>query len=317
LPLIFYAVGGNLYKTSDYGVTSTFLKTFPNNVYSICYTERGILLVSTNSDSYVYRSTDYGITWGSGVRPTTGSFYLGTLTYLGNGIILYGGVTSGSRPDLRKSSDFGLTWSAQKWTDGTWNNIYAIINIGNGIAVMLGNDYGPYRTTNWGENWGIVAEPTFAGGGARSGTSITDGTANGVVLVGSGYQQIYRSTDYGLTFTSVATINFFAVQSIIYLRDGICFACGEGYRTGRSTDWGATWDNVNYRVNSKIPKALAYPNKNSLFLVCGHNSGFSTSTDGGANWSLGADVGSILAMDTVSEEGSGSSIGSVNSMEVG
>lgn len=64
---------------------------------------------------------------------------------------------------------------------------------------------------------------------------------NGIVVLGTTNGHIWRSTDFGLTFTDLGAISAFDIRNIKYLGHGYVIASDSGGFVQRSTDFGATW----------------------------------------------------------------------------
>ena len=90
---------------------------------------------------------------------------------------------------------------------------------------------------------------------------------NGIVLSGAGVNtndgDIYRSTDFGVTWTQIEMgSGLETIISLVYCGNGIVLA-GSGFGTGdgdiyRSTDFGVTWTQIEMGAELEIISSLVY-----------------------------------------------------------
>lgn len=117
-------------------------------------------------------------------------------------------------------------------------------------------------------------------------TSILRGLSylgNGIVIAGGSNGHIYRSTDYGKTWSDLGLIDINGIFSTVYLGDGRALVCNSG-TIYISTDFGLTWPS-----SSTTPGdtgdifAVAYLG-NNIVLVGTTNGNIFRSTDAGATF---------------------------------
>ena len=209
------------WKTTNYGENwknlgriSTNSRRSPFSLsYALEVTKEGTILLTdtTSSGGHIFRSTDKGESWTNIGVVSTDSLY--RLEEIGDGIIV-----NGWNGHIYKSIDDGLTWSDKGRLTSSY--LYATEYLGNGI-VLQGSDSGHiFRSTDNGESWedlGKVGD--FADDFVNLG--------NGVVIYTTykGSKEMYRSADYGLTWTSIGTVQTGAsgdwFDHAIYVNDGV------------------------------------------------------------------------------------------------
>lgn len=250
-------------------------------IHSILYCGNGIAFFGIgNSAGYVYKSSDYGVSWDFSYAPAAQERIL-SLEHCGGGIII-----AGTAPDglICRSSNYGVSWSVASDTSAGF--LYDLKYCGNGVVLAANGDGNVYKSSDYGATWntsivvdagqvilsleycgnGVVLAGTGTGGkiykSSDSGdswgiASDTDHSyintisycGNGVVIAGSGYAangRIYRSVDYGDNWNiayELAAAPFF--NSTLYCGNGVVIA-GSGGNAGegelyRSVDYGLTW----------------------------------------------------------------------------
>lgn len=245
---------GNVYRSTDAGGSWTLVNDWGggvyrghDNVYSLEYLGNGICLHGggyNEGDGSVWRSADYGQTWtdlrgsnSSGTANTgnvawdnssifdagypyfssTDSWWVGQLKYVGNGVVLASrrSTSSGSVPDLIRSTDYGINWSIVNTT--FLNNGQLVTeDLGNGRVVGVTSAEGStssdnanvYISTDYGATWNTTPKFTVNRNRAYGLTHLGDGhvvfgTAhyNGSAYV-TDAGEIYESLDYGETWNS-------------------------------------------------------------------------------------------------------------------
>ncbi len=161
-----------------------------------------------------------------------------------------------------------------------------------GIATHPSESVGVYRDSamfpqDMGKNWsagtvvGIFVDAfTYAG--------------NGVVLAGDDADgSIYRSTNYGLTWSAGIPTGGIAVRSLIYVGNGVVLAGDEknGGSIYRSTDYGLTWD-AGTVVNGFV---ISFTYVGNGVVLAGTSTGYVyRSTDYGLTWDAGTSIGGSI-----------------------
>ena len=167
------------------------------------------------------------------------------------------------------NEDFGKVWS--KVEIGGISFISAIVYCGNGIVIASsGNNMNIYRSTDYGQTFIAVLVTTAStpGGGTYDAIQSLEYAGNGVLFAGSGNTsstadgQVFRSTDYGLTwsvpdFGNLSGISPFVnqIKSIAYCGNDIVLA-GAGYINDsyifKSSDLGVRWTGGNSLLGSSV-----------------------------------------------------------------
>ena len=249
-----HAHDGNVYRSTDAGGSWTLVNNWGggvyqghDNVYSIEYLGNGVCLHGggyNEGDGSVWRSADYGQTWtdlrgsnssgtantgnvawnnssifdaGSPYYSSTDSWWVLHLKYVGNGVVLANrrSTSSGSVPDLIRSTDYGINWSIVNTT--FMNNGQLLTeNLGNGRVVGVTNAEGStntdnanvYISTDYGATWNTTPKFTVNRNRAYGLTHLGDGRVvfgafhyNGSAYV-TDAGEIYESLDYGETWNS-------------------------------------------------------------------------------------------------------------------
>ncbi len=100
----------DLWKSDDDGLTWTFVVDFGQvRTYSLCDCGGGVVLAGTGVNEYIYRSTDYGSSWGAAIDASTSTAYVATLFKIpGTDIVLAG---CGSPATIARSINNGVSFS--------------------------------------------------------------------------------------------------------------------------------------------------------------------------------------------------------------
>ena len=175
------------------------------------------------------------------------------------------------------------------WNDlgTTGSSLASACHVGNGI-VLLGDETGHiYRSSDYGASWSDLGDQ----GGA---VYAIEYIGNGVVVAGAG-THILRSTDYGATWTDLGVITAGNVYSLAYLTNGIAICTGNTKHVYRSTDYGASWSDLGEVSSSSFVQASVHLG-NGIALIGDGDGHVFRSTDYGASWTdLGATAGHIYA----------------------
>ena len=176
---------------------------------------------------------DVGKKWEDLGVITVGTIY--TITYCGNGIVLFGDV-DGADGHVFRSTDYGATWSNLGVIAA---GIYAMTYCGNGIALLGDDDGHVYRSTDYGATWSDLEA-------IASGILVMIYCGNGIVLLGDEDGHVFRSTDYGATWSNLGVITFddAVIYSMTYCGNGIVLLGDEKGHVFRSTDYGVTWSDL-------------------------------------------------------------------------
>ena len=232
-----YAVGGDVYRSSDEGQNWIPIFIKPQNSYgaiSIGIFSDSALFIGTSYDG-LYKSTDNGNTW---LKINTA---MGNVTKFA--INNSGDIFAASTNGIYKSTDNGDNW--QQVSSFLSSNIVFDKNNGKLYATFLISDYSTtvYESADKGETWS-PANNGLVSGSASITLAISP---QGYIFAGTMYNGVFRSTDGG---NSWRPINFGLASNHEWIRDfafksqNQIFAVGYG-NVYFSKDNGDTWGVVN------------------------------------------------------------------------
>ena len=237
--------GGQIYTSTDSGVTWTALPSSPSAVWqSITSSADGTKLAAAVLGGPIYTSIDSGATW----TPRDSSRSWRSVTSSADGTKLAAVESNGGdRSDgdhIYTSSDSGATWTA-RGQSGLWTSITSSSDGAKLAAVTYTSSIRGqiYTSTDSGTTWATSSAPEF---GWVSIASSADGSKLVAIGYSSSSAQIYTSTDSGATWivSSAPMANY---QSVTSSADGTKLAAtvsdGPGYNGPIyiSSDSGATW----------------------------------------------------------------------------
>lgn len=230
-------------RSTDYGKTWTNVGFSPTGFGCVSpntYVGNGIVLAG-DANGNILRSTDFGLTW-AGIVVSAGNSF-DSVTYLGNGISLAGD----SAGNIFTSTDFGITWISIAGNPIATQAIDNITYIENGIVIATDIGGVPshiLRSTNFGSTWTTVQTLP-----ASNGASANAYLGNGIIIVGDGNGNTWRSIDFGITWVNLGRAggtNTFC-RAASYLGDGIILIDGFVGASGhvfRSNNYGLTWTDL-------------------------------------------------------------------------
>lgn len=259
---------GSIYRSGDLGLTwqgtTAVFATGVDDIAGMLAPRPGVFFAGcsmSGSGSAVFRSTDSGATWLRVMQAATSESTEGMSLCAGwDGTLLAGSynATSGYAR-IWRSLDNGDTWTIVSSTETTKTTIRQIAHVYRNvyIAGVYGatpNESKVFRSSDAGATWAAVQ--TIASTDIYAVLAL----GNGVVLLGthpSGL--IYRSTDIGATFTTVANLSGGAAgQSQVYglarLGKSVLAFVNQGTASNVavyvSDDEGATWTQVASNLTS-------------------------------------------------------------------
>jgi photosystem II stability/assembly factor-like uncharacterized protein len=289
-----------IYISSDNGMTWT-PSTLKGQIGAVAASD-SVIYAGVYADR-IYRSTDDGTSWtasSNGLPPSTD---VKAFAFVPNG---NGGssVVALSQPsEIFLSTDNGDYWYSIKnnlWAGLFWSLTAAQLN-SDTSAIFVGTMSGVFRSTNAGFTWDVI----------NKGLSACIVTALGVsktsIFAGTVGNGIFRSSDQGFTWIpvnngldsvfieSIQTYGGLTVNSIASF--GNTLLAGTLAGIFRSTDEGATWNDVNndwtrQQIWSFTKSDSAIFAGGSVFLVF-------RSTDDGITWNHGDtsfSSGSVMAL---------------------
>lgn len=292
-----------VFRSSDGGGTFSRLNTGLGDLsvnqvgVSASLMTDGVMFAATNTG--VFKTSDSGLTWSS----ASSGLPSGVIT----GVALSPSYTTDSMAYVSTASEgvYRTTDGGSNWLRPGFSGMTDMKTIG--IAVSLGNADEVFtwtvdtvfRSTTSAKSWEERVSGIASAGKmtelALSPAYGSDGTA----FVGTLADGVYRTTDSGGTWTSVALNASGAIQGLAlspnFGRDSTLFTATATGGVFRSTDSGATWVAVNTGLTGSNFDQLAVSNDYSTdrTLFTGSVTGvLYKSTDAGAGWSS---VGSGIA----------------------
>jgi hypothetical protein len=218
---------------------------------------------------YIFRSANYGSTW---TTPTTDPCYC--ISVSGSGMYQTAGSINGG---LWFSTDYGTSFTVRQWVGGRnlfWNSV-SISQTGKYQSAVTGNSLGIeesgasnisepdvyfmqiWTSSDFGANWTNVPntiDTTLTTGGAKKywrsiSVSLTGKYQSACIRGGGAAGQIWRSANYGVTFTAVPGTLVNGWNAISLSGSGqiqSAVIAGKTYTSGsgsiwRSMDFGVTW----------------------------------------------------------------------------
>lgn len=258
---------GGLYRSSDNGVTWTYVGLAQSTVRTITRHPDGRLLAGLQRGLMI--SSDDGATWRNTQAPQHG---------FGLAVTSAGHIFIGGWDGLHKSTDDGATWDPvdMKINSPRIQELF-ISNAGTLFAgLYLG---GLWRSSDNGLSW-VSANSAF-----DNATVEVIVQRGNVLYAASDRTVVYSSTDDGLTWAATSSGQEPArVLSLVFVDDQTLIAGNEFGFIYRSTDGGASWsivfsDPVNANIYSLVRTG-------SGTLLAGTNwDGIYRSTDNGVTWS--------------------------------
>ena len=258
--------GGNLYSSNDYGihwnkVDSWSYKTSIGSIKLL----KNIIYMGTNSG--IFRSTNNGISWeylGNGLP-----YHLVTALVVytdsdGNESLLAGTYSGG----IFRSTDQGDTWCA---IDNAYGSVDVHALIVSGYYIYAAGSAGVFYSTNNGDNWhqhdSGLKSPVYSLAANDS-----------VVFAGGDKGSVYRSIDYGASWSQVHIDSTWNNHTNGLAISGKYVYAGREYGLCRSTDSGTNWSDVN---SNDIISVSCMDSKVFAGKV---NGGIIVSDDNGVSW---------------------------------
>jgi photosystem II stability/assembly factor-like uncharacterized protein len=268
---------GKLYRSVDYGNTWTDSGTVSTGTLNCgTYLGNGIILIGDNV-GHIFRSIDFGVSW-TDQGDLTGAVAIITISYLGNGIVIFGanrhifrhinygdtaisvwtdlGVITASNimnnssvylengialiataVRIWRSIDYGATWVDAVGLTVPFPNKF--VYCGNGIVIYVATSAIDQinRSTDYGLTWNTVYNPVI---GLLSALYL----GNGIVTTHGSNGHVYRSIDFGISFTDLGDITGTATglsRAATYLDNGIAIIADTSGEFWRS--------DISYKIN--------------------------------------------------------------------
>jgi PKD repeat protein/photosystem II stability/assembly factor-like uncharacterized protein len=257
------SASGGVYISTDGGknwaVTGTD-KLADMSCASLCvdYTDDKIIYLGSGDANYygtsfgIWKSIDAGATWKLSNSGIGNRMALDILMNPSNNQTLIAATNDG----IWKSTDAGATWTVKK-SGGDFKMMKFNSANSNIIYAVTSTQF--FRSTDMGDTWTAITLPASNSGGGRIGVTKADASRVYVTFVGdyanSKATPVYKSTDGGLTFTTVHAAGTYNMN---------------GYDETQSGQ-----GNYNYGMTVD-------PGNANLVWICGHC--IFKSTDGGTTW---------------------------------
>ena len=287
------AINGTL--TNKQRIISMAVCTLPGvfNNYLVVGSKIGYIgAISPNLTSFPYNSSGIG-PWSNQAAVSTQD--VTSITNYGNFLIFTGGGGGVSSFD-------GIYWYPYNAGSGLTNNnlvlnakkIECSTVFNNGVlnSVVVAGDSGLLGSAS--PSIGITTPTTVtiaAVGGVGDQAAIAS-NGSGIVMVAHGSAAsnpvVYVSTNWGITWASVATISSTSFEGLIYVKNGIwlLYTGTSGTNLWQSTNNGATWTNTS--ISNISINDISWDGNNTLLAVGNH-------TANPAAYSFGAITGTSIA----------------------
>jgi photosystem II stability/assembly factor-like uncharacterized protein len=262
-------------------------------------------------DTYLYRSTDRGLTWVEKPMPPGGQAGAGfpqpEIAFVSDA---EGWLSTGGSPATQCSTesvtvwhtaDAGATWQKLGSTgiaDAQCKHGLSFVDPTHGLLAAWDDSHAPviYRTTDGGVTWsasqplpdppGFTTEPggfTLHAGLVQKFGSELLVTANGNSARGGGVEAVFHSTDGGATWTYIATAHDVAVDLVFVSASRWLQLIGPGL-SFETTDSGASWHKYasDYSQAAPVAPQLAFGDTSVGYATV--RGGIQVTLDGGLHW---------------------------------
>jgi photosystem II stability/assembly factor-like uncharacterized protein len=271
---------GKILRTTDSGNSWSLIAQIPDTeIYSIFFTSQltGFATVQAGS---LYKTTDGGFTWVKKVMPS-GYNHLSAVFFLTPDL---GWVGDGMDNKCWYTRNGGETWTFVS-LPGSFSSVNSIFFHNANLGYIAGDQKTFLKTTNGGQTWSNLGQNI-----TPFNTHFTDvfflDSLNGVLTTGSPgatNNTIYRTTNGGITFTSIETgLRFGLLTELSFPSQSVGYSAGMYGNIIKTTDGGENWVTLTKGVRENI--------QSSYFLnldtgwVAGNNGLVLKTTDSGENW---------------------------------
>ncbi len=274
-----------VFASTDDGVTWSPRNSGIENYRVLAITgAAGNLFAGTEANG-TFHSTDDGETW---LPPSNGTGFYVTSLITKDNYVFAGTILNG----VQRSSDNGVTWETVLPNDFIYGLGVA------GSRLFASENAHTYVSVDDGNTWNNV--PSLE---ARAPYNFY---TSGNLVIAGGTNEVYRSTDRGINFTTIPVSFTFSVVNLYYITAiGSTLYMSTSYDgVYESTDQGLSWFPANNGMGAKDLLSITVTGTSTL-LAGGHYAGLFRSTDAGASWvksmtgiSSGATIGAFFAADS-------------------
>ncbi len=215
----------------------------------------------------ISKTTDGGINWFSLPHPDS----LTGVACVVNENIIYSMSGHGK---ILKSTNGGINWSIQTINPALNGYQISFINENTGYALLSLSSYYLYKTTNGGNNWNQISQPT---GNIYRMRFFNESI--GFTVGADGF--INKTTNGGVTWFSQGSASPYDLNDICSVDINTFYICGEFGRIQKTTNGGLTWFSQSSSVGSDLRCIIAEGNYG---IAVGDHGAFTATGVGGDIW---------------------------------
>lgn len=289
-----YAVGdpGFLYKTTDLGnswISLTISVPDINTYIWYSVDKAGGNLIISGDYGVVAKSTDGGNTWTSTHTQYNTQIVNGIFSLPGTGKIWFAGRPSSTGKQILYTSNNGNNWIPMG--TGSTEEFFAISMINGNTGYVSANNSKVFKTTDSGNNWGLMIQPSGSNYSLYSMEFINENTGWACVnysTVSGG--NVFKTTNGGLNWSqhTLAATNPGSIMSCDFVNESTGFVSinSSNKPVYKTTDGGLNWTPYTTGLTGIIYKVRAL-DSNLIFAVTNAGTNrVAKSTNSGVNWTL-------------------------------
>lgn len=253
---------GRLYKTENGGNSwaAVTLPGTPGALNDIFFLPNSNFGVVVGDGTYIATTTDRGATWTQQTVavaewPNGGDINGVMFTNASDGFVVGKVAGGGNGPRFARTTNGGVTWTNVPQT-GAANTLYDLdfFTAARGVVIGTGNPPRKSATTDGGVTWepnatippSVGSSISFYGVDAIPGTGTAFVSGGKVVLPGTLYPEIRKTTDYGATWSQTSlsgsgTGYTNPASDILVVSPQILLASGRNATLYSSTNGGVSW----------------------------------------------------------------------------